>query len=91
MAHVRQSRPDSGRGFRAEVLKTMEVVPSSPGRGMAGGTQSGHDPRRSGYELVGWAPAQRSTLPGELTFGCGVARKAWPGDGRTLWASGLRL
>ena len=37
MAHIRQSRPDSGRGFQVEVLKTYQVVPSSrrsgPGRG----------------------------------------------------------
>jgi len=29
MAHVTQSRPDSGLGFQAQVLKTFQVVPSS--------------------------------------------------------------
>jgi len=33
MAHVRQSRPDSGLGFQAKVRKTFEVVPSSLGSG----------------------------------------------------------
>ena len=31
MAHVRQSRPDSGLGFPVKVLKTFEVFPSSRG------------------------------------------------------------
>jgi len=29
MAHIRQSRPDSGLGFQVKVLKTFQVVPSS--------------------------------------------------------------
>ena len=33
MAHVRQSRPDSGTGFQAKVLKTFQVAPSSLGSG----------------------------------------------------------
>jgi len=32
MAHIRQSRPDSGPGFQVTVLKTFRVVPSSLGR-----------------------------------------------------------
>jgi len=28
MAHIRQSRPDSGRGFQSKVLETFRVVPS---------------------------------------------------------------
>ena len=39
MAHVRQSRPDSGRGFKGKVLHTLSVVLSSLGSG--GGVQ-GH-------------------------------------------------
>jgi len=35
VAHIRQSRPDSGLGVRVEVLKTVEVVPSSLGSGPA--------------------------------------------------------
>jgi len=33
MAHIRQSRPDSGLGFRVKVLKIFQVVPSSLGSG----------------------------------------------------------
>ena len=31
--HMRQSWPDSGLGFQVKVLKTLEVVPTSPGSG----------------------------------------------------------
>jgi len=34
MAHVRQSRPDSGLGFQAKVLKIFSSVPSSFGPGV---------------------------------------------------------
>ena len=33
MAHIRQSRPDSGLGFQVEVLKTFKIVSSSLGSG----------------------------------------------------------
>jgi len=33
MAHMRQSRPDAGLGFRVEVLEMFEGVPPSLGRG----------------------------------------------------------
>ena len=33
VAHVRQSRPDSGRGFQAKVVETVNAVPSSLGSG----------------------------------------------------------
>ena len=33
MAHVKQSRPDSGHGFQVKVLKIFQVVPSSLGIG----------------------------------------------------------
>ena len=33
MAHIRQSRPDSGLGFQAKVLKTFRDVPYLIGRG----------------------------------------------------------
>ena len=33
MAHIRQARPDSGLGFRVQVLTTFEGVPSSLGSG----------------------------------------------------------
>jgi hypothetical protein len=32
LAHIRQSRPDSGLGFQVKVLQTFQVVPSSLGR-----------------------------------------------------------
>ena len=35
MAHIRQSRPDSGLGFQAKVLETFSAVPSSLGSRMA--------------------------------------------------------
>ena len=31
MAHMRQSRPDSGLGFHVKVLKVFNVIPSSLG------------------------------------------------------------
>ena len=34
MAHIRHSRPDSGRDFQARDLKTFQVVPSSLGTGV---------------------------------------------------------
>jgi hypothetical protein len=34
MAHVRQSRPDSGLGFEVKVLKTLQVVPSTLASGL---------------------------------------------------------
>ena len=33
MAHIRQSRPDSGLGFQVKVLKHFQVVLSSLGSG----------------------------------------------------------
>ena len=33
MAHIRQSRPDSGLGFQVDVLEPFHVVPSSLGSG----------------------------------------------------------
>jgi len=36
MAHIRQSRPDSGRGFQVKGLKTFLGVPSSLGSGGQG-------------------------------------------------------
>ena len=41
IANVRQSRPDSGHGFQVQVLKTVEVVPSSLGSGRVGTRDSG--------------------------------------------------
>ena len=38
MAHVRQSRPDSGLGFKVKVLKTLHVVASPLGTGMGAST-----------------------------------------------------
>jgi len=33
MAHMRQSRPDSGLGFQVKVLRTIQVVAASLGSG----------------------------------------------------------
>ena len=33
MAHIRQPRPDYGRGFQVEVLETFSAFPSSLGSG----------------------------------------------------------
>ena len=35
MAHVRQSRPDFGLGFRVKILQTFRAVPSSLGSGLS--------------------------------------------------------
>jgi len=45
MAHIRKSRPYSGLGFRAKVLNTFKVVPSSLGRG-TGNSRRMHDEER---------------------------------------------
>jgi len=34
VAHIRQSKPDSGRGSQVKVLNTLKVVPSSLGSGL---------------------------------------------------------
>jgi len=34
MAHIRQSRPDTGRGFQVKALKIVEVFPPSLGSGI---------------------------------------------------------
>ena len=56
MAHIRQSRPDSGIGFHVKVLKTFQVVPFSLG--------SGEDSPRM------WTPDARNAAPnGGRVFG----------------------
>jgi len=43
VAHTRQPRPDSGRGFQVQVLKTFQVVPDSLGSGdwtLTGGAET---------------------------------------------------
>jgi len=42
MAHIRQSRPDSGCGFQVKVLKTFQVFPSSLGSGTRHGDTPPH-------------------------------------------------
>ena len=41
MAHVKQSRPDSGLGFQVNVIETFRVVPSSLGSGQGSGLKKG--------------------------------------------------
>ena len=48
MAHVGQSRPDSGLGSQVEVLEMFEVVPPLLGSGRA---------RRGGSGVRGWSVA----------------------------------
>ena len=43
MAHVRQSRPDSGLGFQIKVLKTLYVVPLLLEIGTAEGRDGSED------------------------------------------------
>jgi len=38
MAHIRQSKPDSGLGVKAKDLKTFQVVPSALGSGNSSST-----------------------------------------------------
>ena len=42
VAHIKQSRPDSGLGVQVKVVKTFQVVPTSLGSG-ADGIQHGRD------------------------------------------------
>ena len=42
MAHIRQSWPDFGLGFRVKVLQFFKVVPSSLGSGEALREQAQH-------------------------------------------------
>ena len=39
MAHIRQSRPDSGLGFQVKILTPFHVVPSSLGSGFPNGQE----------------------------------------------------
>ena len=40
MAHITQSRPDSGLDFQVKVLKTFRAVPSSLGSGALNGIEA---------------------------------------------------
>ena len=52
MAHIRQSRPDSGLDFQVKILKTFKVDPSSLGigkdRNLFGRAVAEVDPREGG-------------------------------------------
>ena len=61
MAHIRQSRPDSGLGFQVKVLKTLKVVPSLLGSGAilarnhaGGGKTSDLLPLKASYRCMGY-------------------------------------
>ena len=46
MAHIRQSRPDSGFDFQVKFLETFKVVPFSLGSGVPPSTDAGGAQRR---------------------------------------------
>ena len=52
IAHIRQSRPDSGRGVQVKFLSTFVVFPSSLSSGVCGDLVDPHD-----------APEHRRRLP----------------------------
>ena len=69
MAHIRQSRPDSGLGFQVEVFKTFQLVTCSLGSRGAGKGRKGGDftlPRRD--------PPLQQTPSGALS--CPLGRPA---------------
>ena len=49
MAHIRQSRPDSGLDCRTKVFHTFKVVPSSLGSGAPKPQKSSQDQVQSGF------------------------------------------
>ena len=61
MAHIKQSRPDSGLVFKVEVLKTFQVDPSSLGsrRGNRVGARTGATGLGACSCFVWWSPAPR--------------------------------
>ena len=58
MAHIKQSRPDSGLGFQVKVLKTFYAVPSSFG--------SGKVERSTRLNHLGAGHANDPLIPGHL-------------------------
>ena len=48
MAHIRQSRPDAGRGVQVKVLETFQVVDSSLGSEKAGSVRKSSSPAAVG-------------------------------------------
>ena len=60
MAHIRQSRPNSGLGFQVKVLKTFLRVPSSLGSGGyhdSGAANGALDHEILLFSIVGFTPA----------------------------------
>jgi len=62
MAHIRQSRPDSGLGFHVKVLKPFEVVPPSPGRGPGDLDHQEEDPHTHGALVEPFVDQKRGKL-----------------------------
>jgi hypothetical protein len=46
MEQIRQSRPDTGLGFKVKALQTFQVVTSSIGSGLTANIWAGCPPRR---------------------------------------------
>ena len=91
MAHIRQSRPDSGLGFQVRVLKTLQDVPSllGSGCGVCGrvhGSSPGHRRRcpcawlslpSTGFRVSGFGFRGFSDFGFRISgFGFGVYRAA---------------
>ena len=67
MAYIRQSRPDSGLGFQAQVLQNFQFVPSLLGSGLTCWVRGS-----STFTTVNL----RADLPGDLVIGHGLAEVA---------------
>ena len=63
MAHVRQSRPDSGLGFQIKMLATFEIVPNSLGSGPHTAIASGFDVEGGEFRVQGLLRPYRGTSP----------------------------
>jgi hypothetical protein len=69
-AHVRQSRPDAGRGFTVRILKTFYVVPSSLGsRSESTDARRIHAPVGLARVTKSYAPHAPIQLGNELKMG----------------------
>ena len=77
MAHIRQSRPDSGRDFKAKVLKTFRVVPSSLEKmiGFVKPVAAAYVLRTNGKRFRGGLVFKAHTLVYHSTLGSRVMKK----------------
>jgi len=73
MAHVRQSRPDSGRAFEVKVLKRFYVVPSSLGSDLWT-----LEDIMQGLLLLSASERRGSNLKGFKDFNLKAKARIWP-------------